>query len=153
MGYLISSGIHADCPNDQYCWSATTCNVHDFWPPPTPRPTNIPTIENLPSESPSRTPSIEPTGLPTLSPLAEDDPANFMYCGVDYVSISNLCKNALCLLHCVSKSQLWDLSLRTMPRLVAESNVLNKFGKKNDRNLIIRYLSLTHCAISRNISC
>ena len=82
---MVDSGVHTACPESQYCWAATTCNVHEFWPDPTERPTRSPIMENPPSDSPSDAPSIERTGKPTDSPLAEDDPANFMYCGTDWV--------------------------------------------------------------------
>lgn len=82
------SGVHADCPgDDQYCWAATDCNVHEFWPSPTPEPSKSPSVKNPPSDAPSGAPSVDPTGLPTHSPLPEDDPRNFMYCGTDYVSV------------------------------------------------------------------
>ena len=86
MFCINDSGVHTACPENEYCWAATTCNVHEFWPPPTPRPTGNPTLEFKPSATPTGAPSIEPTGLPTRSPLAADDPANFMYCGIDWVS-------------------------------------------------------------------
>lgn len=79
------SGVHADCPENQYCWSATTCNVHDFWPPPTPRPSNPPSHRYFPSIAPSGEPSAKPTAMPTASPLGESDPRNFMYCGTSWV--------------------------------------------------------------------
>lgn len=86
------SGVHTDCPENQYCWSSTTCNVHDFWPPPSPSPTNSPIIENPPSDIPSGAPSVEPIGLPTHSPLDGNDPANFMYCGIDWMDASTKCR-------------------------------------------------------------
>lgn len=85
------SGVHADCPGDnQYCWASTSCNVHDFWPSPTPEPSKSPSVKNTPSEAPSAAPSIDSTGIPTHSPFPEDDIRNFMYCGTDYVSVSSV---------------------------------------------------------------
>eukprot|EP00804_Cyclotella_cryptica_P013107 CCRYP_002378-RB/>CCRYP_002378-RB protein AED:0.04 eAED:0.04 QI:1304/1/1/1/1/0.9/10/693/1105 len=85
------SGVHADCPENQYCWSGTTCNVHDFWPPPTPRPSNPPSLRYFPSLSPSGVPSTEPTSMPTSSPLGESDPRNFMYCGTSWGDAAARC--------------------------------------------------------------
>jgi len=90
--FITLSGVHTACPENQYCWAATTCNVHEFWPDPTERPTRSPVMENPPSASPSDAPSVERTGEPTSSPLAEDDPANFMYCGIDWLDASTRCR-------------------------------------------------------------